>query len=54
MEDIDHSDAYTNAHIEAYHAVLKYFHLKGRKRLVGRRLDWLIDNLYTHVDEHYW
>ena len=54
LENIDHSGAFTNAHIEAYHAVLKSLHLKGRKRLCGRRLDWLIDNLYTHVDEYYW
>jgi hypothetical protein len=54
VEGIDHSDSYTNAAIESYHAVLKGMHLKGRKRLVGRRVDWLITTLLDEVDEHYW
>lgn len=54
LEEIDHSDTYTNACIEAYHNVLKALHLKGRKRLIGRRLDWLIVMLVMEVDEHYW
>ena len=43
---------FTNANIEAYHGVLKFKHLKGRKRLVGRRLDWLIQTLLQEVEEH--
>ena len=54
LKDIDHSDAYTNAAIEAYHRVLKDLHLKGRKRLEGRRMDWLIEMLLNHVITHYW
>lgn len=54
LKDIDHSNAYTNAAIEAYHRVLKDLHLKGRKRLAGRRLDWLIDCLLSHIINHYW
>jgi hypothetical protein len=47
LEGIDHSRAYTNAHIETYHGVLKEFDLKGRSRLKGRHLDWLVCQLLT-------
>ena len=53
LEGIDHSKAYTNAHIEAFHAVLKEFDLKGRKRLKGRSLDWLVCQLMTSVVGRY-
>jgi hypothetical protein len=29
-------------------------HLKGRKRLISRRLDWLIHKLLSEVNENYW
>lgn len=54
LEGIDNSGQWTNGAIEGYHAVLKDLHLKGRKRLIGRRLDWLIHMLLSQVDEHYW
>jgi hypothetical protein len=54
LKDIDHSDAFTNAAIEAYHRVLKDLQLKGRKRLSGRRLDWLINTLLSKAITHYW
>lgn len=53
LAGVDHSNAYTNAAIEAYHKVLKDLHLKGRKRLSGRRLDWLITCLMTTAIKHY-
>lgn len=53
LEGLDHSKAYTNAHIEAFHAVLKEFDLKGRKRLKGRSLDWLVCQLLTSVIGRY-
>ena len=54
LEGIDHSKQVTNGAIEGYHAVLKDLHLKGRKRLISRRLDWLIHKLLSEVDENYW
>lgn len=54
LAGIDHSNAYTNNALEAYHRVLKELMLKGRKRLKGRRLDWLIERLLTKCINWYW
>ena len=53
LAGIDHSNAFTNAHIESYHNVLKAFDLKGKKRLQGRRLDSLVADLLTTVVSRY-
>ncbi len=53
LAGIDHSNAFTNAHIESYHNVLKAFDLKGKKRLQGRRLDSLVGDLLTTVVSRY-
>jgi hypothetical protein len=57
IEGLDHSDSYTNGAIESYHLVLKTMDLRGRRVLIGRRLDWLIKTLTDgnmSVLERYW
>jgi hypothetical protein len=52
--NVDHSKCFTNACLESYHNVLKNLHLKGRKRLVGRRLDWMMVKLMGDIEQNYW
>jgi len=49
-----HAGQNTNVGIESYHANLKTIMFLEKHRLVGRRLDWCIDNLITKVHNHYW
>ena len=51
---LPHASQDTNGSIEAYHGFLKIRFLGAYKRLVGRRIDWLIYTLTSSVVSHYW
>lgn len=53
FRNIDHANQDTNAAIEGYHGALKSRMGQHKSRLLGRRLDWLVDILMGEVLEHY-
>lgn len=52
LAGLNHRNIFTNAHIEAYHGVLKEFHLRG-KRLSRRRLCRFVSDLQTVIIGQY-
>ncbi len=53
FRNIDHANQDTNAAIEGYHGALKSRMGQHKSRLLGRRLDLLVDILMGEVLEHY-
>lgn len=52
--NVPHAGQNTNAGIESFHANLKRILLLEKQRFVGRRMDWLADDLKNKVTGHYW
>ncbi|MCO5589377.1 hypothetical protein L7F22_043344 [Adiantum nelumboides] len=53
-QNIPHASQDKNGAIEAYHGHLKYKFLGSSKRLMARRLDWLLHKLTTTCLSFYW
>ena len=53
FRNVDHANQDTNAAIEGYHGALKSRMGQHKSRLLGRRLDWLVNMLMGEVLEHY-
>jgi hypothetical protein len=53
LAGVEHSGKFTNGAIEAYHRWMKEIDLAGRRRLIGRRIDWLVYTLLHQVHNRY-
>jgi hypothetical protein len=54
FRNIPHAGQDTNAVVESYHANMKAMLATERRRMHGRRMDWLIYHLTGNVLHHYW
>jgi hypothetical protein len=54
FRNIPHTGQDTIAAVESYHANMEAMLATDRRRLYGRRMDWLIYHLTGDVIQHYW